>query len=250
VVSVLTPLALVIGVGLSAVAAAPVVAAASLPDRVCEEAIREVERRRNLPADLLLAIALVESGRSDQASRTQIPWPWTVTAEGRGRFFASLAGAAAAVRRLHEKGVESIDVGCMQINLLYHRDAFASIEDALDPAHNIAYAAEFLSELAAATGSWLAAVGRYHSGSPEQARLYRLKVLKARTSARRGHSAARARAADDAPASVVDRTAAGRSPHLPIVVRGSEAPAEPPRPFAPGRIALPIVLRGASEMER
>lgn len=213
--------------------------------RACAAAIRAEERRRDYPVDLLFAIALVESGRYDERRRADTPWPWTVTAGGRGRFFSTQAAAAAAIRGLRAEGIESIDVGCMQVNLYYHAEAFASVEDALDPAHNVAYAASFLTDLAARTGSWLAAVGRYHSGTDDNAQRYRMKVLAARD-ARRRHARRRPEAtastgpvADDAR---VHEAPAG--PDLPTVLRGSKQTLAPARIFAPGRIVLPIILRG------
>ncbi|HJO71542.1 MAG: hypothetical protein QF450_07035 [Rhodospirillales bacterium] len=63
------------------------------------------------------------------------------------------------MRRLSARGVRNIDVGCMQVNLLYHKDAFATLEEAFEPASNAAYAARFLKDLYATSGSWSAAAG-------------------------------------------------------------------------------------------
>ena len=35
----------------------------------------------------------------------------------------------------------------MQVNLYYHGDAFDNLAEALDPAHNVAYAGTFLKKL-------------------------------------------------------------------------------------------------------
>ena len=76
------------------------------------------------------------------------PWPWTVDAEGQGAFYDSKELAIAAVRALQARGVRSIDVGCMQVNLMHHPNAFNSLEQAFDPvARNANYAAQFLTEL-------------------------------------------------------------------------------------------------------
>src|SRR3546814_15246449 len=68
-------------------------------------------------------------------------------AEGRGRFLPSKAAAIEEVRRLQARGIRNIDVGCLQVNLHYHPDAFASLETAFDPEANAAYAADFLVRL-------------------------------------------------------------------------------------------------------
>ncbi len=215
--------------------------------RLCGDAIRAEERRRAYPRDLLLAIALVESGRYEETRGVRMPWPWTVTAGGRGEFFVSRAGAAAAVRDLRAKGIESIDVGCMQVNLYYHAEAFDSVEDALDPAQNVAYAAFFLTDLAVRTGSWLAAVGRYHSGSAENARRYRMRVLAARDAHRR-HARDGLRPPNTFEQDPESRDVRDDEPQavegLPNMLRGSRNPHAPARTFAPGQTFLPIILRG------
>ena len=144
----------------------------------CAQATAARERAATIPRHLLRAISLAESGRWDDARQANIAWPWTVTARGEGRYLPSKAAAVRHVRRLRSEGVRNIDVGCMQVNLLYHADAFASLEQALDPATNVAYAAEFLKDQFAATGSWVRAAANYHSTTPEKGRAYREKVVR------------------------------------------------------------------------
>jgi len=98
-------------------------------------------------------------------------------AEGRGRYFDSKAEAVAAVEALHDRGLTNIDVGCMQINLHHHADAFEDLNEAFDPEANVAYGAEYLAAMFAETRSWHRAAGRYHSSTPEYERPYRVKVL-------------------------------------------------------------------------
>jgi soluble lytic murein transglycosylase-like protein len=146
------------------------------PGRLCRGAIQAAEREARLPPQLLMAIARVESGRRDPTTGSFHPWPWTINAEGRGYFFASKPEAIAAVQALWAQGVRSIDVGCMQINLMHHPDAFASLEDALDPLKNATYAGNFLRELYGARKSWPEAVARYHSATPQLHERYRNRV--------------------------------------------------------------------------
>lgn len=129
-----------------------------------------------LPPNLLTAISFVESGRYDKQRQEKTAWPWTVMAEGQGRYYATKQEAVAEVRRLQRRGVKNIDVGCMQINLYYHGDAFPSLEDAFDPATNVGYSMNFLQALYKETGSWQAAAVRYHSATPEYANRYRVKI--------------------------------------------------------------------------
>ncbi len=132
-----------------------------------------------LPRGLLQAIGRVESGRRDPETGQFAPWPWTINAEGEGKYFPTREAAIAHVRQLQARGVRIIDVGCMQVNLHHHPNAFASLEQAFDPLTNARYAARFLSELNGGRADWRQAAGHYHSQTPERAGPYREKVLAA-----------------------------------------------------------------------
>ncbi len=132
-----------------------------------------------LPAGLLRAIGRVESGRRDPASGTFAPWPWTINANGQGRFFDDAASATAAVQALRATGTSSVDIGCFQVNLVHHPLAFRRLADGFDPAGNAAYAGAFLASLRQRLGSWEAAVAAYHSSTPERGEAYRARVYAA-----------------------------------------------------------------------
>ena len=151
--------------------------AGSLPD-LCGAAIARTEQARGIPRNFLRAVGLAESGRWDTRAGQGVPWPWTVTAEGEGNYYPTKAAAIAAVRRLQGRGIKSIDVGCMQVNLYWHGDAFSGLADAFEPEANVAYAADFLSRLKEERRSWQNAVGYYHSATPEFNQRYRAKVLR------------------------------------------------------------------------
>lgn len=152
--------------------------AASLsPDAaLCKAAISMTEQQSHLPTRMLGAIGLVESGRIDPTAGIPTPWPWTINIAGVGHFFDTKLEAIAAVKIAQQTGIQSIDVGCMQINLMYHSHAFASLEDAFDPAVNTHYAAFFLHQLYDQTKSWGAAVAAYHSFTPERGADYGRRV--------------------------------------------------------------------------
>lgn len=163
----------------SPAAGSPVPAPGPSPSALCRAAIQAAERTHGIPHALLSALGRVESGRRDPTTGAFGPWPWTINAEGRGQFFASKAEAIAEVRRLQASGVRSVDVGCMQVNLMFHPQAFATLEDAFEPARNADYAARFLVELQQKSNNWLQAASHYHSHTPEFAEAYRQKVVAA-----------------------------------------------------------------------
>ena len=143
------------------------------PGAACDAAGRAAETAARIPAGLLHAIGQVESGRPDAVSGTTEPWPWTLDLSGEGRFYASKYEALTALQQAVAAGVRSIDVGCFQVNLLYHPDAFPSLEAALDPVANANYAAAFLDSLRQRTGDWKTAVAWYHSAEALRGGLYR-----------------------------------------------------------------------------
>jgi hypothetical protein len=137
---------------------------------LCTDAISTAERRHGLPEGLLLALALTETGRYVDRART--PWPWSVNAGGEGVWFADRNAALEHARRLQGHGVDSVDIGCMQVNLLWHRAAFDSLEAAFEPRANVDYAARHLASLRERSRDWLEAAGRYHSWDDARAKGY------------------------------------------------------------------------------
>jgi hypothetical protein len=147
------------------------------PSQLCRAAIAATERNTRIPDAFLSAMGRIESGRPNRG--TLSPWPWTVNAAGSGHFYPSKQAAMEAVRQFRIAGIRSVDVGCLQVNLFYHPDAFASLEQAFDPAANATYAAKLLLDLFAATGSWPRAAAAYHSMTPALGLAYQKKVLEA-----------------------------------------------------------------------
>jgi hypothetical protein len=144
-------------------------------DSACPAALTDARRAFSMPARLLESVAMVESGR--RVGGRAVPWPWTVNAAGTGYFYESKEQAVAAVRGFQAAGVQSIDVGCMQINLQMHPQAFSSLDEAFEPAANTRYGAQFLRTLYIASHSWGTAMTAYHSSNPEPAAAYARKLL-------------------------------------------------------------------------
>lgn len=154
---------------------------------ICLAEIFRAQDRYDIPDNLLLAIGIQEAGRNSDSGLTV--WPWTINAEGQGMFFQSKAEVVNWVNTRRKQGVKSIDVGCMQVNLKWHGQAFSSIQQALEPAFNVDYAARFLLDLYRETGDWGQASGRYHSATEKHQTVY-LNALA------RNHKVARAAAGD------------------------------------------------------
>jgi Transglycosylase SLT domain len=133
----------------------------------CDRAARDAEAAYRLPSGMLSAIGMVESGR----------WPWTANIDGSAETYQSKAEAVAALTRIRSPQPSDVDVGCFQISLHYHPSAFATMQDALDPAANARYAARFLLELRDRYGDWDQAVGAYHSATGALRQDYQQRVM-------------------------------------------------------------------------
>lgn len=155
---------------------APAAAPPISPAMLCDQAIGAAEQQLHLPAGVLAAVSRVEAGRLGQDGRMH-PWPYTINAEGVGSFFPTKEAAVAAVQTLEGRGVHSIDVGCVQVNLLHHPAAFVSLEQAFDPVANTGYGARFLNRLHEEFRTWPGAIAAYHSRTPELGANYQARVF-------------------------------------------------------------------------
>ena len=145
---------------------------------LCLSAARRAEQLAQMPEGMVTGIMLAETGRWSKERRRSYPWPWTVTSGTEAWFAPTRPEAVAIVQRLQAQGRTNIDVGCMQINLRWHPDAFDTIEQALDPVRNIAYGTAFLGALFEEHASWSKAVAAYHSRDPERGEAYLARVEK------------------------------------------------------------------------
>ena len=143
----------------------------------CNAGLAAAEAKHATAPGLVAAIAKAESGRPVPPLPGLQPWPWAVNADGAAMYFQSKAAAVTWTRLALARGVQQVDVGCMQVNLQSHPAAFRDLDEAFDPAANTDYGARFLRQLSEdANGNWYEAVGFYHSRTPLLASDYRARV--------------------------------------------------------------------------
>ncbi len=111
-----------------------------------------------VPLGMLYSVGLTETGRRGSLQ------PYAMNIEGRAVFATSAAEAIQQFEAASRSGARLIDLGCMQINHLYHRENFSSLGEMLNPRTNVEYAARFLRELKSRHDTWTMAVARYHAG--------------------------------------------------------------------------------------
>lgn len=137
----------------------------------CEVAILQAEKTVGMPDGLLLAIGRVEARYRD------IVWPWSLNIGGKPIRHHSYRDALTHVRKLTNQGTNNIDVGCLQLNLIWVARGLP-IEDVLKPNLNALWAAQHLFKLKQNYGTWTRAVARYHSFRTSRQKIYVCKVAR------------------------------------------------------------------------
>ena len=144
---------------------------------LCSLVAARMEDKYAIKAHLLQTISSVETGLWDYNKEKFVSWPWTINVNGKGKHFKTKDEAVDEVKRLQAKGIKNIDVGCMQISLKYHANAFETIEDAFEPEKNVEYSAKFLKKLYAKRKDWQKAAMDYHSKIPSKGLKYKKKLV-------------------------------------------------------------------------
>lgn len=137
---------------------------------LCDQAASAAARKHGVPLDVLRTVARLETGRKQDGRLT--PWPWALNAGGQSHWLPSKADATETARAILGTGRRNLDFGCFQLNYHWHGQHFASLDDMLDPMLNADYAARYLLSHYRRLGDWKAAVGAYHSRTPEYAQRY------------------------------------------------------------------------------
>jgi len=153
-------------------------AGAQARPELCEAAASRAAQETGIPADVLSAIALTETGR--MIGGRLRPWPWAANLEGQGHWFDTAEDALAFAHEQLAAGRHSFDLGCFQINWRWHGAQFTSPRALLDPMEGARYAARFLHRLHTEFGSWEAAAGAYHSRTPRLAARYSARFARLR----------------------------------------------------------------------
>jgi soluble lytic murein transglycosylase-like protein len=143
---------------------------------MCRSSIIRAEHHFKIPASLLAAVSLIESGKVVKGQKDVVAWPWALNVEGVPKFYPTKTEATLALQQYLDAGITNIDVGCMQLNYRHHGKAFKSPAYMLDPKRNVDYGAQFLLQLHKRYKSWTKAIGHYHSATLKHQVPYRKKV--------------------------------------------------------------------------
>ncbi|MGF9761991.1 lytic transglycosylase domain-containing protein [Microvirga sp. 0TCS3.31] len=133
-------------------------AVAQAQSGLCEREMMRASALYGVPLGMLYSVGLTETGNRGSLQ------PYAMNVEGKAVFSSSTVEAIQKFEQASRSGARLIDMGCMQINHLYHREKFPSLESMLNPRMNVEYAARFLKELKGRHETWTMAVARYHAG--------------------------------------------------------------------------------------
>lgn len=132
----------------------------------------QIATERGLDPYILYAVALVESAQIND--RLAAPWPWALNRQGRAIIPSSRFEARGILNEALNKGIRSIDVGLMQVNVRWNGHRVRRPDDLLDPETNIRVGADVLTEaIDSAPGDLALGIGRYHTGWRNDADAYR-----------------------------------------------------------------------------
>ncbi len=111
-----------------------------------------------VPIGVLYAVGLAESGRRNSLQ------PNAMNVDGKAYYAKTIDDGLRHFKAARASGAKMIDIGCMQINYVFHGEHFRSVAQMFDPLSNVDYGARFLKSLRKREGSWTLAVARYHAG--------------------------------------------------------------------------------------
>ena len=143
-----------------AVALVSVLSTSPVPLSAMESMYVEVAEYVGVPARILYAMSLAESGQYNNGQMT--PWPWTLNVAGTAQRFDDRQSMFDGLMAALGTGELMIDVGPMQLNWYWQFDVMGSPWRITDPRVNIKIAAMILRSHYQFRRDWWDAVGRYH----------------------------------------------------------------------------------------
>lgn len=135
----------------------------------CDRIVEQAAQRHNVPAGLMSAMSRALLAKTDRPQMMPNS-PWTISLGSNVVAYDSAAEMEAQLENLIMEGEEDLNLGCMQLNLIWHGDHFYSLQDMINPEHSAEYAASVLSDLHNEYGSWQRAIRIFHGDTNETER--------------------------------------------------------------------------------
>ena len=156
----------------------PVAGAATERSQVSQVEWERALRVAQVPAEVMYAIGLQESGTTLKGQRSFAPWAWVLNVNNEGRFFRTREEASAALEAEIERGNRRVAVGMLQIHLRWNGHRVRDPLTLLDPSVNLRVAADVLAECGQRFPDVFGKLACYYSGDVDQeGRWYARQVL-------------------------------------------------------------------------
>jgi hypothetical protein len=143
--------------------------AVSEHDQVSREEWERALKVADVPAEILYAIGLQESGTTLGGQRGFAPWPWVLNVNYRGRYFRTRDEARDALALEVKRGNQNVAVGMLQIYLRYNGHRVSDPLTLLDPSVNLQVAAEVLADCGQVYPDTFGKLACYYSGDMDAA---------------------------------------------------------------------------------
>jgi hypothetical protein len=143
--------------------------AVSAGDQVSREEWDRALQVADVPAEIMYAIGLQESGTTLGGKRGFAPWPWVLNVNYEGRYFRTHEDARAALAREIQRGNQNVAVGMLQIYLRFNGHRVSDPLTLLDPSVNLKVAAEVLADCGQAYPDTFGKLACYYSGDMDAA---------------------------------------------------------------------------------
>lgn len=143
--------------------------AVSEGDQVSREEWDRALQVAGVPAEIMYAIGLQESGTTLGGKRGFAPWPWVLNVNYQGRYFTTQEQARAALADEVQRGNKNVAVGMLQIYLRYNGHRVSDPLTLLDPSVNLRVAAEVLADCGQLYPDTFGKLACYYSGDMDAA---------------------------------------------------------------------------------
>lgn len=156
----------------------PLAGAATERSQVSQVEWERALRVAQVPAEVMYAIGLQESGTTLKGQRSFAPWAWVLNVNNEGRFFRTREEASAALEAEIERGNKRVAVGMLQIHLRWNGHRVRDPLTLLDPSVNLRVAADVLAECGQRFPDVFGKLACYYSGDVDtEGRWYARQVL-------------------------------------------------------------------------
>jgi len=145
----------------------------SYKDVITKSVYGQLAKVHKLDPLMLYAVSLVASSR--EVENGIMPWPYTLTIEGKQVAYPNRQAAVKALNQYLQEGKRNVAIGLMQVNLMYH--PYLRADMLFEPFANIEEGARLLKAAISSTENYHQGLGRYFSWNEIESEMWGRKIL-------------------------------------------------------------------------